>query len=319
MTQYNYIGIDVAKDKFDVCLLANTGKSHEGMFNNTEAGYKSFIKWIKLSAETCWICMEATGQYSEVLAEHLVSKGYKVSVENPVKIKYFTKAKLSRNKNDKVDARLIAEYAQLMTLKLFQPKSREQKYIRELLQFEEQLKKQKSQLKRQSSCITSREVKKQIEKTVKMLDKQLAQIGEQLETVFKRNERLQQCVDLLVTIKGMGELSARRFLAYLPDISLFSNAKQLAAFIGVSPKQNESGLYRGKTTMSKMGNPRLRNVLYMPALNAKRFNLALQPFVKRLEAKGLAPKAIVGAIMRKLVHIIYGMLKSNRTFDPSYV
>ncbi len=71
--------------------------------------------------------------------------------------------------------------------------------------------------------------------------------------------------------------------------------------------------------MSKMGNPRLRNVLYMPALNAKRFNLALQPFVKRLEAKGLAPKAIVGAIMRKIVHIIYGMLKSNRTFDPSYV
>jgi transposase len=93
-------------------------------------------------------------------------------------------------------------------------------------------------------------------------------------------------------------------------------AKALAAFVGLSPQQKESGTYKGKTHLSKYGCSELRNAFYMPALSAKRYNEHLQPFVKRLEANGLAPKAIVGAVMRKLVHIIYGMLKHGTTFNP---
>ncbi|CAN5284753.1 hypothetical protein BH10PSE19_BH10PSE19_14730 [soil metagenome] len=106
-----------------------------------------------------------------------------------------------------------------------------------------------------------------------------------IKSTFKQDEKWQRVVDLLLGIKGVGKLSAYRLLAYLPDINLFKNAKQLAAFIGVSPKQKESGKYTGKTQLSKLGNPRLRNILYMPALSIKRHNEAFSSFVTRLENK----------------------------------
>ena len=98
-------------------------------------------------------------------------------------------------------------------------------------------------------------------------------------------------------------------LAYLPDISHFKNAKQLAAFIGVSPRQRESGQFVGKTCLSKFGNSKLRAVLFMPALTLKKSTSFLKPFIQRLEKNGLKPKAIVGALMRKLVHIVFGVLE----------
>lgn len=319
MTIEDFIGIDVAKEKFDVFLQKGNGTVAQGVFDNNQLGFKEFMRWIKQNGPTPWIGMEATGHYSELLAEFLVLEGMKVSVVNPVQIKYFAKVKLSRNKNDRVDARIIAHYIQAMNPPLFQPRSAEQKYIRELIQLEETLKAQKTQLKLQLSCSQSKLIKKEFEKTIMLLDKRLKEIAKTLEEVLKAHSEWQHRVELLSSIKGIGKLSAYRLLAYLPDISLFKSAKQLAAFIGVSPKQKQSGKYAGKTKLSKLGNPRLRSILYMPALNAKRHSLELQPFVNRLRDKGLAPKAIVGAVMRKLVHIIFGVLKNDTVFNPQLI
>jgi transposase len=263
--------------------------------------------------------MEATGHYSERLADFLVSQKIKVSVVNPVQIKYFAKVKLSRNKNDTVDSKIIADYCRLMNPRLFEPRSSEQKYIRELIQLEDTLKMQRTQLRLQLSCVQSLAIRKEYEKSIKLLDKRLRALGEVIQSTLEAHPEWSRLIRLLTTIKGFGVLSAYRLLAYLPDIQLFKNAKQLAAFIGVSPRQKESGQYAGRTRLSKMGHARLRNILYMPALNAKRFNVALQPFVNRLQSKGLTPKAIVGAVMRKLVHIIFGMLKNNTIFNPNLV
>lgn len=115
----------------------------------------------------------------------------------------------------------------------------------------------------------------------------------------------------------MGKTSAHKILANLPSLDQFGSAKELAAYMGVSPKQCESGKYRGKTRMSKIGSATLRNALYMPALSIKRHNKHLKPFVMRLEKAGLKPKAIVGALMRKLAHIIYGMFKHDQPFNPA--
>lgn len=319
MNSNDFIGIDVAKEKFDVCFLKEDGSSLQKIFNNTNSGFKEFTNWVKKYCDHAWICMEATGHYSEILADFLVSHAFKVSVVNPVQIKYFAKVKLSRNKNDKVDAKIIAEYCKLMNPRLFEPRSSEQKYIRELIQLEDTLRTQRTQLKLQLGCAQSPGIKKEFEKTIKMLDKRLKALAEAIRSTVEANQEWYALVKRLTSIKGFGTLSAYRLLAYWPNISLFKNAKQLAAFIGVSPKQKESGKYAGKTQLSKLGNPRLRNILFMPALNAKRFNEALQPFVNQLQKNGLAPKAIVGAVMRKLVHIIFGMLKNNSDFNPKLV
>jgi transposase len=313
-----FIGIDVAKNKFDVCLIKEN-KSLQKIFNNNLSGFKEFLAWSKKHSNNPWVCMEATGHYSEILADFLVSKTIKVSVVNPVQIKYFAKVKLSRNKNDKVDSKIIAEYCRLMNPRPFSSRSAQQKYIRELVQLEDTLRSQRIQLKLQLGCAQSAEIKKEFEKTIKMLDKRLKSLGGSIKSTIEANNEWKSLVNLITGIKGFGELSAYRLLAYLPDIKLFRNAKQLAAFIGVSPKQKESGKYTGQTKLSKLGNSRLRNILFMPALNAKRFNEALQPFVKRLQNNGLTPKAIVGAVMRKLVHIIFGMLKNNSPFNPDLV
>ena len=140
-----------------------------------------------------------------------------------------------------------------------------------------------------------------------------------IKEIVENCKSLASIVELLVTIKGIGELSAFHLIAYLPDLQQFNSAKQLAAFIGVTPRQNMSGKFQGKTYMSKFGHARLRKALYMPALSAKRYNKHLSPFVKRLEKSGLKPKAIVGALMRKLVHIIFGMIKSGESFNPALV
>lgn len=319
MDSTTFIGIDTAKSKFDVCLIKEDGSYLQNIFNNASSGFKELIVWLKKHCNTPWICMEATGHYSEILADFLVTENIKVSVVNPIQIKYFAKVKLSRNKNDKVDSKIIAEYCKLMSPRLFNSRTSKQKYIRELVQLEDTLRGQRVQLKLQLSCTQSSEIKKEFEKTIKMLDKRLVSLEESIKSAIEANKEWRHFVSLITSIKGFGELSAYRLLAYLPDIKLFKNAKQLAAFIGVSPKQRESGKYIGQTKLSKFGNGRLRNILFMPALNAKRFNEALQPFVNRLKNNGLAPKAIVGAVMRKLVHILFGMLKSNSHFKPELV
>lgn len=125
--------------------------------------------------------------------------------------------------------------------------------------------------------------------------------------------------DLLKTIPGVAEVTAHKLLAYLPDLTVFNNVKEFAAYIGVTPVQRQSGKWMGHTRMSKLGNSTFRKALYLPAISAKRFNQALASFVKRLQSRGLKPKAVIGAVMRKLAHMIYGMLKSGQAYDPKLV
>lgn len=319
MDTNDFVGIDVAKDKFDVCLVEEDKSCQQTLFDNTHSGFKELVAWLKKRCKTPWVCMEATGHYSELLADFLVSQNIKTSVVNPLQIKYFAKLKLSRNKNDTVDAKIIAEYCRLMKPSLFNPRSSQQKYIRELIQLEATIRAQCTQLKVQAGCAQSKAIIKEFTKTIKVLEKRLKSLEESIKAIVEANHEWKHLVTLITSIKGFGTTSAYRLLAYLPDIKLFKNAKQLAAFIGVSPKQKTSGKYMGQTKLSKLGNSQLRNILYMPALCAKRFNEALRPFVSRLESNGLCPKAIVGAVMRKLVHIIFGMLKNKSPFNPELV
>lgn len=318
MNQCDFVGIDISKLKFDAQMLIND-KSHHRVFENNLSGCKAFLAWINKYSQDAWVCMESTGHYSELLADFLHTQKIKVSVVNPFQIKHFAKAKLNRNKNDKLDAKTIREFGAVMRPALYVPRPARQKQAREHVQLLDSLKKQRTQLKNQLESISSKSIKKEIHAIINALSKRIDKLEKQLVQLVKEDEVFFHAVELLKSIQGLGFISAISLLAYLPDITYFKNAKQLAAFIGVSPRQRESGQFVGKTCLSKFGNSRLRAVLYMPALTLKKASSFFYPFVQRLERNGLKPKAIVGALMRKLVHIIFGVLKSNRPFDPVLV
>lgn len=313
MDNFNFIGVDVSKDKFDVCLFLTN------IFERTEGGFKSFLTWIKKYTSQPWVCMEATGHYSEEIADFLFNKMIPVNVVNPLKIKHFAKAKLTRNKNDTLDARIIALYAQAMRPENYHPKTEEQKEIREWIELVQMLKAQIQQLKNKLSCTRIQSVRRKLQEMIEQLEAQLKVLEQKVEQKVEKEEHYNYQVELITSIKGVGKQTAYQFLAYIPDIHAFNNAKQLAAYIGVTPQQKQSGKFIGKTRLSKLGDARIRKALYMPALSLKRFNEHFKPFIQRLEKNGLKPKAIIGALMRKLVHIIFGILKTKQPFNPKLV
>ncbi|MDD5395611.1 MAG: transposase [Thiothrix sp.] len=120
-------------------------------------------------------------------------------------------------------------------------------------------------------------------------------------------------------LPGIGDTTVAKVLAYAGDVRRFANAKALAAFIGVTPRQRLSGSsVKGKTIMSRAGHSELRRALYIPGLVDRRHNPVLKMFGDRLSTTGLAPKAVVGAVMRKLAHLIYGVIKSGQPFDAKF-
>lgn len=315
MNSWKFVGIDIAKEKFDV-WLGSEQHPHHRVFRNQEAGFQKLVSWLQEFTSHPWVILEATGSYSEPLARYLYQQGIRVSVVNPLQIKNFAKALLARNKNDKLDAKIIALYGQKMEPRLFQPVSLNQKVTRELAQVIDSLKEQKKRYQQQKAHLQTSPAQVALNQTIQTLEQQIQELEKELETSIQQDPQMEENAQRLQTLKGIGTHTAYRLVAYLPEIHGFRNAKQLAAFIGVSPKQQQSGKWKGKTHLTNFGHARLRKILYMPALSAKRYNQHLKPFVKRLQENGLAPKAIVGALMRKLVHLIFGMLKHQQTFNP---
>ncbi len=153
---------------------------------------------------------------------------------------------------------------------------------------------------------------------IQKLGQEIECIQKKIDELITNNQRLKEKLDLLMSIKGIGKLTAYYILDRMPDIHSFQTAKQFAAYIGITPKQHQSGTFSGKTTISRLGDSRLRKALYMAALVAKRYNKALHCFVNRLQIKGKMPKTIICAVMRKLAHIIFGVLKNNKPFNENW-
>lgn len=318
MVDFQCVGVDVAKDKFDVAFFV-ANKCHQKCFANNKKGFRDFIKWLKNHAIQPWVCMEATGHYSEIIADFLMKHHIRVSIVNPLQIKSFARAKLARNKNDNLDAKIIAEYCEAMSPHVFVARSQSQKELKDLTKLLETLKMQLIQLQNQLESTQGKFAKKAIQQLVKELRKEIERIERHLDSLTEADSELTQKMQLITSVPGVGKLTAYKILAQAPNMQNFSTAKQFAAYIGVTPKQHQSGKYIGRTTISRIGDSRLRKALYMAALVAKRYNKALQPFVKRLEKNSKTPKSIVCAVMRKLAHILFGILKSNRPFNPALV
>lgn len=319
MKKKGYLGIDISKKSFAVALLREEKYKHKS-FSNEEKGYQELKKWLESNeVREIHCCMEATGIYGERLAEYLYEQGYEVSVENPLKISAFSKSGLSRNKTDKADAKIIAQYCQERKPGLFTPMPKEVKEFKELVRHLTELKEAKTQQANRLEAVRSRVVIESIKAVVKTIDQEIEEVEKLVKKHIDNNPNLKADKELLKTIPGIGETTASLLIAEIPEIRDFSNAKKVAAFAGLSPKQHTSGTsVRKKTRICKIGNSRVRKALYFPAITAMKHNPIIAAFSKRLADKGKHKFAIICACMRKLLHLAFGVLKSGLAFDPNF-
>lgn len=314
----NVIGIDVSKKKLDVCALFD-GKSKKKIVDNSVSGFKSLRNWIsKNNINNPHICMESTGCYSEDVAEFFHELGFKVSVVNPLQIKAFRNSKLIRQKTDSVDAQIIAEFCLQNNPSPWNPRSPEKK---ELHNINVRISALKTEVIRASNALENKNLSKVILKSIhdeiKFLKKQIALLEDEAQKIINSDKNLKEQFDRITEIKGVGEKLALAIIADMPDVSNFQKSGQFSAFAGVSPSHFQSGSsVRGNSHISRLGSKSIRKVLYMSALVVKNHNPHFQRFVQKLQKKGKAPKVIIVAIMRKLMCILFGMLKNSSNFDP---
>ena len=315
------VGIDVSKKKLDVAVLLD-GKVRNKTVDNTPQGYRALIEWLVskgLTSQGSHICLEATGAYSESVAIFLCEANWPVSVVNPARIKGFAQVELARNKTDRADAALLARFCLAMRPDLWTPPAPEWRELRGWVDRLQALKDMRQQeLNRIEAYGASGQASLMdaVHQHVDWLNKQIEKLERDIDDHIDRHPNLSRDSQLLDSIPGIGPATVAKVLAYAGDIRRFTNAKALAAFIGVTPKQRLSGSsVKGHTTISRTGHGDLRKALYMPGMVSRRHNPALKVFGDRLAARGLAPKAVIGACMRKLAHIMYGVIHSGTPFD----
>lgn len=314
-----YVGIDVAKDTLDVCLL-NGKDNPSAQMSNHRKGFNQLHHWLqKRQASRAHVCLEATGIYGQDVAQFLHEKGYRVSVVNPVRIKGFAQSQMRRSKTDKLDAAVIAAFCQALQPDLWTPPEPAWYALQALVRHIDDLQQTRQQQVNRLESATLPAVRDQLQQHITFIDAQIDQLKNQIKDHLASFPHLKHEVELLKSIPGIGNLTAWRLLAEIGIIARFTNVRQLVAFVGLDPTRHESGRsVRGGRHISRQGQASLRAALYMPALTAKRHNPLLQAFAQRLLANGKLPKQIIVAVMRKLLHLAYGILKSGRPFDPSY-
>ena len=311
----NILGIDVAKLKLDVALIFN-GKTLTNKFDNSAKGFKLLDAWLRsLHLEQVHACLEATGNYSDEIAKFLHEKGHFVSVVNPFRIKGYAKSKLQRNKTDKADARLIADFCQTQNPRqwfpLSPPVAELQALNRRIENLEEMLQMEKNRLE-----VTPQKTKSSVTRMIKTLENEIENLQKSITQHIDQNPDLKQQSELLQTIPGIAEKTSNLLLGEI-EFSHYKSAREIAALAGVTPKKEESGTSLKQTKLSKIGNGRIRKGLYFPAMVATQHNEIIKEFAKGLEKRGKTSMQIICAAMRKLLHIAFGVLKNKQPFDSN--
>jgi transposase len=310
------LGIDLAKLTFDATLLTTTGEQHYQAFPNTPEGFSHLQVWLKAHGVTqLHACMEATNIYWEALATWLHALGYTVSVVNPARIRGYAQATMQRNKTDKLDSAVIASFCATHHPTAWQPLTEAHRRLRALVRHREDL--LQTQLQQQNRL---RDTSDTLVRT--SLQVVLDTIASQLEAVERTiKEHMAAHVELqtnLATIVGIGVVTAAKVLGEFADLEQYESAKAAAADAGLTPSHFESGTsVKRRPRLSKIGKAGIRAALYWPAITAMRRCPGCKAYAQRLAARGKPKKVIIGAVMRKLVHIIYGVLKHRTPYDPA--
>jgi len=310
-----YFGIDISKDVFDV---TNSKESYYQFENN----HKGFRKFLKLLDNTSHCVMEATGYYHYQLAYYLQENLIKVSVENPLSVKRFIQMKLSKIKTDKSDSKLICQYAEKVDLKLWKGHS---KYQIECLQITRLL----SVYTKQSTMIKNKIHGESVLGNpslfvVRSLKRSLKSIRKEMDTLENKllksvRETHQDLLTRIETIPGIGRKTAIMLVVLTDGFERFSSASELCSYSGLTPMIRQSGSsVKGRPRISKIGNKKLRNLLFMCSFNACKYNKACKELYERIVAKGKSKKLALIAVCNKLLKQAFAIAKSGLIYDQNY-
>jgi transposase len=328
MKKRYFMGMDIAKATFDFCLLSKNGALlWRGHFSNDGCGIEQFLAQL---AARGWkpslihFGLESTGVYGRALIGALHQAGLAVSVLNPAQVKYFAFSVLRRTKNDRVDAHIIARFCLERRPLATRPSRPCQEQLKLLVHEREtrvgEQTRERNRAKQDPFQIALPSlISRQRQQRLKQLAKEIAQLDAAIEALISSDECLKAQSKLLCSIPGIAQVTAAKLLSELAAKE-FQSARQLAAYAGLTPAEFRSGYsFYGKTHLSKIGNAFLRKALYLPAAVARKWCEPLKPWITQLENRKLHDLAIRGAIMRKLLHLVFGVLKHQKPYDPSLV
>mgnify|MGYP000436360601 FL=1 len=310
-----YFGIDISKDVFDVC---DNNQSYY-QFKNSISGFKKLLKLL----ESNTVCvMEATGYYHIRLSYFLLEYGYKVSVVNPLKIKRYIQMELSKIKTDKSDSKMIQLYGKERKPMLWFGQSKTQQESLQLSRLLSIYSKQTTQIKNKLHGETvlgepSKLVVRSLTRQLKSLEKEIKTLESKLVDNVK--SEYQESLTLLKSIPGIGDKTALMLLVFTDGFHRFESSKELCSYAGITPVIRQSGSsVKGRPRMSKMGNPKLRNLLFMCSFNACKYNKACKDLFDRIVAKGKSKKLALIAVCNKLLKQAFSIVKNGVPYCNEY-
>jgi transposase len=322
--EMNTIGIDVSKAKLDCAWLKEQDKVKTKAVTNKLTGWQELLDWslknTGLAIAELHFIMEATGVYHEQLATFLTDAGAKVSVVNPAQVKFYAQSLGVRSKNDKKDSVVLARYGLKESPKLWQPEALEIRTLKALLArfdgIEKDLQREKNRQEKALISLAPKEVISSLSLIIEQLTSEQQRLEKLIEDHINKHDKLRENKALLESIPAVGKVIATRMLMVIGSRQ-FDDAHQCAAYLGLVPVQHESGSsVKGRAKLSKAGNPIIRGKLYMAAVVAIRSNPDIKAQYERLTSKGKSKMSALGAAMRKLVQICFGVLKHQQPYQP---
>jgi transposase len=306
------IGIDVAKATLDLHMLP-AGQAHH--LPNTSQGHRE-LRQLLPDTHSCLIVLEATGGYEREVVADLTDAGYRVAVINPKRARDFAKALGLVAKTDRIDARVLALFAEKVQPAPLEKTPEKQVEIQQLVARRRQLIDLRTQESNRWDVTRAKAARKSIQAVLNTLEAQVRDIEKAIEALVESDDDWRQKAQLIESVPGLGTVTATTVVADVPELGKL-NRQQISALVGLAPFNRDSGAMKGKRAIAG-GRKSVRCVLYMAALAAKRFNPVIKAFADRLAQHGKPHKVILTACMRKLLVILNSMIKSRRPWNPQF-
>jgi transposase len=300
-----FVGIDVAKDKLD---LARSDSGELLTFTNDARGIGRIVQLLKVAGPTC-IVVESTGGLERPLLDALLDADLPVALVNPGRVRHFAIGIGILAKTDPIDASVLMKFAQLAAPRLAEKRSANQAELDALITCRRQLIKSHTEQGNCRQTTRSKSALKSIDSVLKTLDRQIKLLDKKIRELIDSDDDFKHLDRLLRSVPGVGKVLSSTLVAELAELGS-TDRREISALVGVAPFNHDSGKFRGKRAI-RGGRAQVRNVLYMAALAAMKFNPVVHKFAERLRRTGKTAKVIIVACMRKLLSLLNAMVRDN--------
>ena len=312
MTQITWAGIDISKTRLDLATFPATS---EASFSNNEKGFAELVAFIA-QIGVAGIAVEATGGYEQALVQYLKKHKYVVRILNPERVRHFARG-ISRAKNDRLDANMIAHFAATVATEPVPDHDPDRAEIGELVKARQMLSDQLVEVTNSQRLTQSPQPRAIMAEHIKALKQRIAELGKAIEVAIGRSERISAIAKLVRSMPGIGPVAAAGLIAMLPELGHLP-ASKLAALVGVAPFDDDSGQRSGKRHIAG-GRRLLRNIIYMASLSATRYNPVMKAFYERLLARGKPKKVALVAVVHKMLTRLNAMVHTKQEWNSEHV